>query len=218
MNYLDITNLCLQELNSKLVTSFEELVKPDHKRILKLINRVNDVILSSYDWPFLLRTAAVEAPAGSSVVSLPMEMKLRSVSSGDLKLRFVSDYTPFLNDCPPSDSYSVFDNKLLITPSKSARTLSLVYHTSDHAADADGNDIRQLTAETDRSLIPERHVDSSLVFGVCLQYKSNPEHPKFKYWLSMYNTALANLRQEHFYTTHQAPVFRLQKALYNRFG
>ena len=41
MNYLEIINKCLVELNYKKVTKFEELVKNDHQKIKNILNIIN---------------------------------------------------------------------------------------------------------------------------------------------------------------------------------
>ena len=73
MNYLELINAVLQELNYKVVSSFSDLVKPDHEKIKTLVNRMNDMLLNLRDWDFLLRVSpgcsrgasqSVLAPAG----------------------------------------------------------------------------------------------------------------------------------------------------------
>ena len=41
MNYLQLINKCLLELNYKQVNSFSELIKNDHKRIMSILNVIN---------------------------------------------------------------------------------------------------------------------------------------------------------------------------------
>ena len=55
MNYLEIINKCLVELNYKKVTSFEELVKNDHLKIKNILNIINAEICTFDNWNFLLR-------------------------------------------------------------------------------------------------------------------------------------------------------------------
>ena len=55
MNYLEIINKCLVELNYKQVNSFSELTKNEHKKLKNIINIINSEICSLDKWNFLLR-------------------------------------------------------------------------------------------------------------------------------------------------------------------
>ena len=55
MNYLEIINKCLMELNYKRVRTFEELIKNDHAKIKNIINIINAEICTFDNWNFLLR-------------------------------------------------------------------------------------------------------------------------------------------------------------------
>lgn len=59
--FFEIFNKVLLELNYRTVGSFEDIYKNEHTKILDAINRVNEEVLSSYEWPFLLRTRVFEA-------------------------------------------------------------------------------------------------------------------------------------------------------------
>lgn len=54
--FFEIFNKVLLELNYRTVTAFEDIYKSEHIKILDAINRVNDEVLSSFEWPFLLRS------------------------------------------------------------------------------------------------------------------------------------------------------------------
>jgi len=53
--FFEIFNKVLLELNYRTVESFEDIYKSEHIKILDCINRVNEEVLSSFEWPFLLR-------------------------------------------------------------------------------------------------------------------------------------------------------------------
>jgi len=59
--FFEIFNKVLLELNYRTVGSFEDIYKNEHTKILDAINRVNEEVLSSYEWPFLLRTRVFKA-------------------------------------------------------------------------------------------------------------------------------------------------------------
>ena len=54
--FFEIFNKVLLELNYRTVTAFEDIYKSEHIKILDAINRVNEEVLSTYEWPFLLRS------------------------------------------------------------------------------------------------------------------------------------------------------------------
>ena len=63
MNFLEIINKCLLELNYKQVNAFSELVKNDHKRIMTILNIINKEICASDGWNFLLRRTSATLSA-----------------------------------------------------------------------------------------------------------------------------------------------------------
>ena len=54
MNYLELINKCLVELNYKQVNAFSELTKNDHKKLKNIINVLNSEICGFGRWAFLL--------------------------------------------------------------------------------------------------------------------------------------------------------------------
>ena len=69
MNFLELINKCLLELNYKQVSSFAELVKNDHKKIKTVLNIVNQEICNTENWNFLLRKTTLTVPANASEVT-----------------------------------------------------------------------------------------------------------------------------------------------------
>ena len=57
MTFFEIFNKVLLELNYRAVSVFEDIYKNEHKKILDAINRVNEEVLSSFEWDFLLKKA-----------------------------------------------------------------------------------------------------------------------------------------------------------------
>ena len=68
MNYFDLVNKCLAELNYKQVNAFSELTKNDHKKIKNIINLVNNEVCNYDNWNFKLRKATLNLPAGSTEI------------------------------------------------------------------------------------------------------------------------------------------------------
>lgn len=55
MNYFELINKCLVELNYKQVFTFSELTKNEHLKLKNIINMLNTEICNSEKWNFLLR-------------------------------------------------------------------------------------------------------------------------------------------------------------------
>lgn len=62
MNYLELINKCLVELNYKQVNAFSELTKNDHKKLKNIINVLNSEICGFGRWAFLLRKTELSLP------------------------------------------------------------------------------------------------------------------------------------------------------------
>lgn len=62
MNYLELINKCLAELNYKQVNAFSELTKNEHKKLKNIINVLNTEICSSDRWNFLQRKTEFTLP------------------------------------------------------------------------------------------------------------------------------------------------------------
>ena len=77
--------------------------------------------------------------------------------------------------------------------------------------DINGNEKKSLENEGDSSLIPDVFAEPILVYGTCMRLKSNPQHVKFAYWLSMYNSALANMRSKISIDANSTPSVKLYR-------
>ena len=92
-----------------------------------------------------------------------------------------------------------------------AKQINVVYYTSNTAKTAEGTEKKALENEDDTSLIPDVYAEPILVYGTCMRLKSNPQHVKFSYWLSMYNSALANMRSKISVDANYAPSVKLKR-------
>ena len=68
MNYLELVNKILIEMNYRTVINFDELVKQDHTKIKQILSRINTEICTSYDWDFLLRESSLSIPPYTSKI------------------------------------------------------------------------------------------------------------------------------------------------------
>lgn len=209
MNYLQLINKCLVELNYKQVNAFSELVKNDHKKIKNILNLVNTEICRFDKWNFLLRRTTLTLPKNTGEILNTVNGRFATVLVDGVKYNFFEDFEKFLLNNQPPMTYSILNDKLLFPIFDKDKTIEIVYYTSNTAKDSDNTDKSSLSLATDSSLIPDAFAEPLLVYGTCLRLKANPQHVKFSYWLSMYNNALANLRSKNSVDAYSAPNVKL---------
>ena len=76
MNYFEILNKCLVELNYKQVNSFSELTKNEHKKLKNIVNIINKEICLSEKWNFLLRTTTLSLPKNTGQIKNTVQGKI----------------------------------------------------------------------------------------------------------------------------------------------
>ena len=209
MNFLELINKCLLELNYKPVNLFSELVKNDHKKIMTILNIVNKEICNTDNWNFLLRKATLEIPADTTEVDNTINGRILYMLIGGKKYRFVEDFEPFLTGQAKIGTYSVCNDKLLFPASETDRIAEVIYYTKNCVTDAQNNEKEDMTSEEDCSLIPMPYVQQLLVYGTCLRLKANPSYIRFGYWMSMYKEALLNLKSKTSVYSKETPSVRL---------
>ena len=211
MNFLELINLTLQELNYKPVSSFGDLIKPDHKKIMTIVSRMNDILLDSFDWEFMLRECVLPVSANVDHVELPFEMRVKTAYLDDRELFFTDKCELFLAGNGVSGCYSIFNRAVYVVPKNEPRTLKLLYITKNHAKNARGEEVATLVNGDDVSLVPDEYARTALVYGACVQFKSNPQHPKYRHWLSGFVEARAQMRAALEHVAYQPPKIRLPR-------
>ncbi len=196
MNYFEIFNKVLLELNYRAVQSFEAIYKSEHNKILEAINRTNNDVLASYEWPFLERAAILDVIEGENIYQLPFKGNIKSVfHKGERVL-----YTPRGEDLMFGrlfgNYYSVINDRIIFEKPRCDKIYSIIYYTTNYAFGEDGEFKPSLDKASDTSIIPMPYAEHILVYGSCLKVKANPSYPKFGFWNTMYIQALANLRQK----------------------
>ena len=209
MNFLDIINKCLLELNYRQVNAFSELVKNDHKRIKTIINIVNQEICTANNWNFLLRKADIFIPANTTEIDNTVNGRILYMLVDGKKYQYVDDAELFLSGNAKDNIYSSCADKLLFPKSPKQRNAQVVYYTKNCVKDAQGNEKTEMTVQTDSSIIPAPFAEQLLTYGTCLRLKANPSYIRFSYWMSMYKEALANLKSTSSIDSKDAPVVRL---------
>lgn len=211
MNYFELINKCLVELNYKQVYSFTELTKNEHKKIKNIINLLNTEICNSEKWNFLLRKTELVIPKNTFEVDNPVKGKIDTLLIDGVKYSFIDDFEKFFTNSQPSNCFTTFNNKLLFPKFKKDMKAEIIYYTANHAKDEDGVEKPIFENETDCSLIPDSLAEPVLVYGTCMRLKGNPQHIRFGYWVSMYKDALANLRSKLCVNADYSPEIRLHR-------
>ena len=209
MNFIEIINKCLLELNYRQVNSLSELVKNDHKRIMAIINVINQEICCANNWNFLLRKTSLEIPANTTEINNEINGRILYILVDGKKYKYIEDVESFLTGQAKDCTYSTYSDKLLFPKAKTSRTAQVVYYTKNCVIDSQGNEKTEMTQVSDSSVIPVPFDQQLLTYGTCLRLKANPSYIKFSYWMSMYKEALANLKSTSSIDSKDAPVVRL---------
>ncbi len=209
MNFLELINKCLLELNYRQVGNFSELVKNDHKKIMTILNIVNQEICNSENWDFLLRKTTLDITADTSEVENNVNGRILHVFIDGKKYNYIREIEPFLSGNLSDRVYTSYSDKLLFPKSSQNRTAEIVYYTKNCVKALDGTEKDEMTIETDYPLIPMPFAQQLLVYGTCLRVKANPSYIRFSYWISMYKEALANLKSKTCIDAKESPVVRL---------
>lgn len=209
MNFLEIINKCLLELNYKQVNAFSELIKNDHKRIKTILNIINKEVCASEGWNFLLRKTTFTLGAGNSEVVNSVNGRILYLFIGGERYDFCENIEPFVSGNPKTNIYSSFGDKLLFPKFDEDKTVDVIYYTNNCAKSSADVEKTELENADDTTLIPMPYAEPILVYGTCLRLKANTEHFKFPYWQGMYNEALRNLKSKTCVDFRHAPGINL---------
>lgn len=211
MNYFELINKCLVELNYKTCDIFTDLIKNDHEKIKNILNIINAEVCGFDNWNFLLRKIQMDLPKNTGEVLNIISGRIHSMYVDGVKYEFFNDFEKFLLNKQPSNSYSVFNDKILFPLFDKNKTVEIIYYTNNFAQDADGQDISSMVAEKDDSVIPMPFVEPILVYGTCMRLKGNTEYSKFSYWYSMYKDSLANMRAKIGTSALETPMIKISR-------
>ena len=210
MQYFDLINKCLVELNYKKVNDFRELIKNDHLKIKNILNIVNAEICTSDDWNFLLRKETLNLPANTGEIKNTIAGRIKTLTVDDEIYQFSDDYEKFLFDRIKDKTYSILNDMLLMPVFDTAKEIKIVYYTNKFVKSAENEDKMQMILANDETIIPEPFSEPLLVYGTCMKMKANLEYPKFNYWNVMFNKALANLRSKLLTSSSQTPSIKIR--------
>lgn len=194
MNYFDFINKCLVELNYKTCDEFTDLVKNDHIKIKSILNIINSEVCGYDNWNFLLRKLQIDLPKNTNEILNTVSGRIHSLYIDNTKYEFCNDFEKFLLNKQPANTFTVFNDKILLPNFDQNKSIEIIYYTNNFAQNADGQDIPAMNLKDDVSVIPYPFVEPILVYGTCMRLKGNTEYSKFSYWFGMYKDSLANMR------------------------
>lgn len=211
MNYFELINKCLVELNYKTCDTFTDFVKNDHEKIKNILNIINAEVCGFDSWNFLLRKMQIEFPKNTGEILNTISGRIHSLYIDNVKYNFFNDFEKFLLNKHPSNTYSVFNDKILLPFFDKNKTIELIYYTNNFAQDVYGQDIPSMTSGDNVSVIPMPFVEPILVYGTCMRLKGNTEYSKFSYWYSMYKDSLANMRSKIGTSALETPMIKISR-------
>lgn len=209
MNYFEILNKCLVELNYKQVNSFSELTKNEHEKLKNLVNIINKEICLSEKWNFLLRTTTLSLPKNTGQIKNTVQGKIATVMIDGKIFKYYDNFEKFFTNSQPQGTYTSFNDMLLFPIFNKNKEIEIIYYTSNSATSKEGDEKTELEKETDKTLIPTVFAEPLLVYGACMRLKGNPQHVRFNYWYGMYKDALSNMKAKLAVDANTAPVVNL---------
>ncbi len=209
MNYFEILNKCLVELNYKQVNSFSELTKNEHKKLKNIVNVINKEICLSEKWNFLLRTTTLSLPKNTGQIKNTVQGKIATVMIDGKIFKYYDNFEKFFTNSQPQGTYTSFNDMLLFPIFNKNKEIEIIYYTSNSATSKEGDEKTELEEETDKTLIPTVFAEPLLVYGACMRLKGNPQHVRFNYWYGMYKDALSNMKAKLAVDANTAPSVNL---------
>lgn len=211
MNFLELINKCLLELNYRPVNSLSELTKNDHKRIISILNIINKEVCGNEKWNFLLRKTRLNLPAGTTEIKNTISGRILYVLIDGEKYNYNEDVEPFLTSKINGKVYSEFSDNLLFPKFNEDKVVEVIYYTNNSVIDENGKEKQEFQLLNDKSLIPMPFAEQILVYGACLRLKANPQYVKFPYWMGMYKEAIMNLKSKSSVSVLASPVIKLSR-------
>lgn len=209
MNYFEILNKCLIELNYKQVNSFSEFTKNEHEKLKNIVNVINKEICLSEKWNFLLRTTTLSLPKNTGQIKNTVQGKIATVMIDGKIFKYYDNFEKFFTNSQPQGTYTSFNDMLLFPIFNKNKEIEIIYYTSNSATSKEGDEKTELEEETDKTLIPTVFAEPLLVYGACMRLKGNPQHVRFNYWYGMYKDALSNMKAKLAVDANTAPVVNL---------
>jgi hypothetical protein len=171
MNYFELINKCLVELDYKQVSDFSELTKNDHKKLKNILNVLNTEICSYDRWNFLQRKTKITLPKNTGEIENQIDGRIEMILVDGCKFDYYPNFEKFFLNSQPSNTYGLYGDKILFPIFNQAKNIEILYYTKNCAKDKDGVEKFAMEDFDDTSLIPEPFVEPILVYGACLRLK-----------------------------------------------
>lgn len=211
MNYFEIVNKCLAEMNCRQVSQWGELTRTHHINIKEAVNRVNAQVCMDEPWEFLETSTLATIPANSWQITPDFDGRLDSIIIGNELYTYTSNYLSFLLGRFCERQFAMYSGKIFVKPAQEAREAIFLYYSNNFAKDVDGTPKDMLEFATDESVIPEAFAEPILVYGTCMRVKHNPNLPKFNYWYKEYHSAYAELRAKGSNLAQDSPLIKISR-------
>lgn len=213
MNFLNVINKCLTELNYKPVNTFAELTKNEHKKIMNILNVLNSEVCMYAKWNFLVRKYSMVLAKGKKEFDNPINGRISQLIIGGHSFKYCENVGELLiGQHKGKELYSYYQNKIVLAKTfEKEQEVQIVYYTNCVVTDVNGVEKDVLEFETDKSLIPLPFLEPVLVYGTCMRLKGNQQHIRFNYWVTMYKEALANMVSKCSLDIEYAPVVKLKR-------
>lgn len=213
MNFLEIINKCLVELNYKKVNAFTELTKNEHKKIINILNILNAEICTYTKWNFLIRKNVLTLPAGCAEIDNNINGRISQLIIDGIPFEFYENAGDILvGKIKNKNFFSTYDKKLIFAKTfDEDKKIEIIYYTYNNTIDNTGKEKRAFENATDETLIPMPFAEPILVYGTCMKLKGNPQHIRFSYWTTMYKDALSNMISKCSLDVNFSPSIKLSR-------
>lgn len=209
MNYLDLINAVLREVNEVELTTLAS-ARGIQSSISDFINKSQrDIINSEVEWPFTVTSGSITTTAGTAEYTKPVTAKTidfdsftvqESVTTAEKKLKYISfeEYIEKLNEADtdpaggsqalPQYVYLTPDEKIGLSPVPDLSTYTVRYYY--YATHTD------MTLATDTPVIPERFHDVIVNRARYYTHMLRSDTQFSQLALKDYNDGLARMRVE----------------------
>lgn len=211
MNYFELFNKVMLELNLTPLTNFENARKSEHLRILENLRRVNTEILTKYDWDFMKNQATYKLRGGENIVAVNNLGTVTRLLCNSCPLKYSKLKGVFADgEGIPSGSYSIWKDYIILPKSAENREIYMEYTAYRFAVGEDGSLKANFEAQDDKSILPEPFGDDILVYGATILTKANPKFEKFSFWQKCYNDSILRLIESEKKSYHKEPQIVLK--------
>lgn len=192
MNFFEIINKALIELNYSPVASFNDLTTLEHKRLMDIINRLNkDICNLNNNFSFRQMIKKLKLNSNKVEYKIPFSGKISKVIGQNVIYEYEPDYTKFYYGNNSANAYGIYGEKLLFSPIEEEVK---IFYSTDEFVKTRNDDLKvDFEEATDMSIIPDNFIERLFINGAAYNFKQNTAHPKYNHWKSEYDKAVSAL-------------------------